>query len=145
MAYDKEKVFVSILSEIEEGSSLRSILKREEMPNQNTFFEWIREDESKSKQYAYSCNIRQEVKFQEIQDIADDDTGIYYFDDFGNKKVDSGAIQRKRLQIDSRKWQLSKENPKKYGDKLDVVSDGKQLQSPPSSIKVRIIENNDEE
>ena len=36
-------------------------------------------------------------------------------------------IQHRRLQIDARKWVLAKMNPKKYGDKVDLTSDGEKL------------------
>jgi hypothetical protein len=38
-----------------------------------------------------------------------------------------GDPQRDRLRVDARKWLLSKMLPKKYGDKLDVTSDGEKM------------------
>ena len=32
------------------------------------------------------------------------------------------AVQQARIQVDARKWILSKMNPKKYGDKIEVDS-----------------------
>jgi hypothetical protein len=37
--------------------------------------------------------------------------------------TDSGAVQKQRLQVDTRKWLLSKLAPKKYGDKLELSGD----------------------
>lgn len=124
MAYDKDKIFPLILLEIEEGASLRSILRRDDMPNRNTFFEWLHESEEKSNQYARACEVRAEQIFEEILEIADDETGVYYYDEAGNKKVDSGAVQRKRMQTDNRKWMLGKMNPKKYGEKIQQEHSG---------------------
>ena len=45
----------------------------------------------------------------------------------------NAAVQALRVQIDSLKWVLSKIAPKKYGDKLDVTSNGKAL---PTSINI---------
>jgi len=44
----------------------------------------------------------------------------------------SGAIdaQMARVEIDARKWFASKFLPKRYGDKVDVTSDGKALPTP---------------
>ena len=39
-----------------------------------------------------------------------------------------------RVEIDARKWFASKFLPKRYGDKLDLTSDGKQLPQPIISI-----------
>lgn len=130
MAYsqeDKQKIIKKVLSEIESGLSLRKAIYKLSIISRDQFNEWLKEDKEISDQYVNSCEFRRENKFEEIQDIADDDTGIYFFDEAGNKKIDSAAIQRKRLQIDARKWQLSKEDPKKYGDKIQVDQDVKQI------------------
>ena len=42
----------------------------------------------------------------------------------------NAAVAALRVQIDSLKWTLSKLDPKKYGDKLDVTSAGDKLQLP---------------
>jgi len=39
-------------------------------------------------------------------------------------------VQRSRLMVESRKWVASKLLPKKYGDKLDVTSDGEKIAAP---------------
>lgn len=120
MAYDKDKIFPLILSEIEEGASLRSILRREDMPNQNTFFEWINEDEEKAKQYAYAIDLRTELKFESIEfdymeePQRDPETG----------KIDTGWVQLQRLKIDAKKWELGKLKPKKYGEKIQTEHSG---------------------
>lgn len=127
MAYsqeDKQNIIKKVLSEIESGLSLRKAIYKLSIISRDQFNEWLKEDKEISDQYAKSCEFRRENKFEEIQDIADDDTGIYFFDEAGNKKIDSAAIQRKRLQIDARKWQLSKEDPKKYGDKVQTEHTG---------------------
>jgi hypothetical protein len=41
--------------------------------------------------------------------------------------VNTEHIQRSRLRVDARKWIASKLKPKKYGDKMDVTSDGKAI------------------
>lgn len=38
--------------------------------------------------------------------------------------TDSGAVQKQRLQVDTRKWLLSKLLPKKYGEKVDLNHQG---------------------
>jgi len=124
---EKNDMFDLIIKDIEvNGLSLRKSLKGKGTPNASTFYEWLESSEELSKRYARACEARQDNKFEEILEIADDDSDIF-FDEQGNKRVDASAVQKKRLQIDARKWQLSKENPKKYGDKLDVTSDIKQI------------------
>lgn len=141
MAYDKDKIFLLILLEIEEGASLRSILRRDDMPSQRTFFEWLKDDEEKVKQYARAVDIRTELKFESIEaDYMEEPQR-----DAKTGKIDTGWVQLQRLKIDAKKWELGKLKPRKYGDKLDVTSAGEKLQSTPSAINVRIIENNDDE
>ena len=144
MAYDKDKIFSLILLEIEEGASLRSILRRDDMPSRYTFFEWLHNDEEKTNQYARACEVRAEQIFEDILEIADETQGDKKFTESG-EIIDSEYVARSRIKIDARKWMLGKMHPKKYGDKLDVTSAGEKIQSTPSAINVRIIENNDDE
>lgn len=123
MAYDKNKIFPLILLEIEEGASLRSILRREDMPNQNTFFEWLHNDEEKSKQYARATEKRADVIFEEILEIADETSRDTIYTDKG-ETPNSEWMQRSRLRVDARKWMLGKMNPKKYGDKIQTEHSG---------------------
>jgi len=125
MAYselEKKELFIDICTEITKGKSLRNILKEENMPSTATFFKWISDDEEKLKQYARACDIRAEVIFDEMLEIADDGSN-----DFTKKIAPDGSeieilnsehVQRSRLRVDTRKWLLSKLNPKKYSDKI---------------------------
>jgi hypothetical protein len=38
-------------------------------------------------------------------------------------------VARSKLQIDARKWKASKLAPKKYGDKMDLTTDGEKITS----------------
>lgn len=144
MAYSQEEInekFGLVLKDLREGLSTRKSLMGYNMPSSETFFKWINEDEEKAKQYARAKEYGQEALADEIIDIADDDTDVFV-DEFGNKRVDAASVQKKRLKIDSRKWQLSKQNPKKYGDKVDVTSLGEKINTPPI-IQVEILKNED--
>lgn len=127
MAYSKENVdllFNKILVRIELGEALRNILKDEDLPSSKTFYEWLDNDDSKVKQYARACELRAEIIFDELLDIADDGRNDFVTKKLGGdveiECLNSENIQRSRLRIDARKWILSKMNPKKYGDKLDI-------------------------
>ena len=134
MAYDRDKIFKEIISKIEEGASLRSILIDKDMPNRNTFFEWLDKDEIKANQYARAMDIRTELKFESIeQDYSEEPQR-----DPESGRIDSGWVQLQRLKIDSKKWELSKLKPKKYGDKTDVTTNG---QSINNTIQVEIVKN----
>jgi hypothetical protein len=120
MAYDIEKTFSSILFSIEEGASLRGILKREGMPDSTTFYKWIDADEKKSIQYTRACETRADVKFESIEkDYLEEPQR-----DPVSGKIDTGWVQLQRLKIDSKKWELGKLQPKKYGDKIQTELSG---------------------
>ena len=147
MAYseeNKEKIFSFICEELEKGYSLRSILRREDMPSSRTFFKWIDESEEKVKQYERSVELRSEFLFDEIIEIADKQSEDVSEDENGNKVINHNIVQRNRLQIDARKWALSKMLPKKFGDKTDITSNGEKIQSVPTTIQVEITKPNED-
>ena len=145
MAYSQEDIdliFNNILVEIENGRALRKILKEDDnMPSTQTFYKWIDEDEIKSKQYARATELRAEVKFESIESDyleepqRDAETG----------RIDSAWVQLQRLKIDAKKWELSKLNPKKYGDKTDITSGGEKITNVAPPIKVTIVKPTDED
>ena len=134
MYSDKEKteIFDVICEKIVNGQSLRSILNEIGSISPSTFFIWLREDESKSKQYARCTEERSELIFEDMFDIADDSRNDYITrisnDGVEYEVLNSEHIQRSKLRIDTRKWALSKMNPKKYGDKLDLTSAGEKIE-----------------
>lgn len=129
MAYTQEKkdeCFDWIISEIESGKSLISSLNTNGMPSTSTFYIWLEEEPEKSKRYARACEARELLIFDEILTIADkQDADVDEKD--GVEVINHNVINRNRLQIDARKWVLGKMNPKKYGDKVDVTTDGEKL------------------
>ena len=121
MAYSKEKIdsiFSEILTDIENGLSLRSSLKNENRPNSETFYKWLDSSEDKAKRYARAAEKRADAIFEEIKEIAD------HSEEDHTPFTGSNVIQRDRLKIDARKWMLAKMNPKKYGDKTQTELSG---------------------
>ena len=122
MAYSeeqKEEILNNIFNMIESGKSLRFALSQIPLSS-STFFIWIEEDPEKSKQYAYVTDIRTELKFESIeQDYSEEPQR-----DAETGRIDSAWVQLQRLKIDSKKWELSKLNPKKYGDKIQQELSG---------------------
>ncbi len=117
-----------ICAVLAEGISLRSACRdNREFPDAATVFRWIRENEDFRKQYARAKQESADAMGEEILDIADG--GINVIKHTAEKKS-SAAAQIVRLQVDTRKWLMSKHKPKKYGDTLDLTSDGKALPTP---------------
>lgn len=101
-----------ICEQIALGNSVRKIVAEEGMPSRATIHLWLKTHPEFSDQYAWACQVRQDEKFDEIRDLA----------------ANTEDVQRARLLVDVVKWQLSKEAPKKYGDKLDMTSGGEKLE-----------------
>ena len=115
MAYSQEQIeetFNDILHEIEQGNSLISILRRKEFPSTATFYQWLEADENKAKRYVRACEIRADVIFEDIIDIAD------HSDEDHTPFTGANVVQRDRLKIDARKWIVAKLHPKKYSDRV---------------------------
>ncbi len=114
------------------GYSVRRVCLLDHMPAISTFFKWLREHEEFSKQYARATEERAEAMAEEILDIADDNTNdtIIMTNKNGQEyeTTNKEVVQRSRLRVDTRKWLMAKMKPKRYGDKLDVVSDGEKLE-----------------
>ena len=126
MAYSKEqktKIFKSIISEIENGASLRTALKNNNNFSSHTFNDWVNEDEEKGKQYASAKEQRTDLIFEEILNIADSQEGDVIHKD-GIDIVNHDVINRARLRIDARKWMLGKMDKNKYGDKIQTEHSG---------------------
>lgn len=84
----------------------------------STFLRWVDEDATLADKYARAREDLIEHIAAETLAIADQPVGST-----DNGGTDSGAVQDKRLRVDTRKWLLSKLAPKKYGDKLELTGD----------------------
>lgn len=134
MAYSEEKkeeILNNIFNMIESGKSLRFALSQIPLSS-STFFIWIEEDPEKSKHYAYVTDIRTELKFESIeQDYSEEPQR-----DAETGRIDSAWVQLQRLKIDAKKWELSKLNPKKYGDKIQQELSGQVKTDTTYQIKI---------
>jgi len=122
MAYteeQKEEIFNKVIDYISNGMSLRAALKKKDTFSTTIWFDMIDESELRNKQYARACEKRADSIFDEILAIADSQEGDVVDID-GVMITQHNVIQRNRLQVDARKWTVSKLNPKKYGEKLEL-------------------------
>ena len=141
--YDRAEVSAHVCSELKSGRSLESICKDPGMPTVATFLEWVKADPAGlAKDYAHAREIGYALLADEIIQLSDkthewvtiqelDPDGRPMFDDKGEprlKKVlmplSADVIAHKRVQIDTRKWMLSKMLPKVYGDKVTTEHSG---------------------
>lgn len=86
--------------------------------NQSTFNLWLNDDAELAAKYAQARENLIERMASDILDISDADVDVLH-----DGKKDWAAIQKHKLQVDTRKWLLSKLAPKKYGDRIEVAGD----------------------
>jgi len=87
------------------------------VPN-STFMRWVDADARLAERYAHAREDLIERMANEVLELADSEVPKT-----GDGKRDWQAIQQRKLQVDSRKWLLSKLAPKKYGDRLELAGD----------------------
>ena len=143
MAYSEEEKKVAkdiIIERISHGDSLKRIMDSDNrVPKRMTVYAWLNPenkeyDKEFSDNYARARQEREDAIFDDMLDIADDGSN-----DFMKKQISEGLeievlnsehIQRSRLRVDTRKWLMAKMKPKKYGDKLDMTTDGEKINTP---------------
>ena len=105
------------------GGSLRSLCRADDMPAESTVRGWALNDEGGfSAQYARAREIGYHGLFDEILAIADTTReGVKSVEKISGVEVTrADMIEHRRLQVDARKWILSKALPKIYGDKIAI-------------------------
>jgi hypothetical protein len=85
---------------------------------QSTFNLWLNEDAALAAEYARAREDLIERIANEVIELSDADVGLQ-----PDGKKDWAAVQKHKLQVDTRKWLLSKLAPKKYGEKLELTGD----------------------
>jgi hypothetical protein len=81
-----------------------------------------------SNQYAQAKSDAADAMAEEILDICDDGSNDWMTANVGTDQekvtLNGEHVQRSRLRVDTRKWLMSKLQPKKYGEKLDLNHEG---------------------
>jgi len=84
----------------------------------NTVVKWLQNDASFMKMYAQAREIQADYYADNILETID------------NASSDRNEIERAKIKAEALKWIASKLKPKRYGDKLDLTSDGEKLEQP---------------
>lgn len=130
-SYSK-KLGTLICKRIAEGESLRAICRDKGMPTAATVFNWLLDTDGKPgffEQYARAREIQADLKFEEIQEIADDGTNDWMAalgegEGTAGWRFNGEHVQRSKLRVDTLKWRLARMNGKKYGDKSETTHKG---------------------
>lgn len=124
----RQEVADEICRRLAEGESLNAICKTEGLPAESTVRAWALDDvEGFAAKYARARALGYERLGEEVLKIADTtQTGVIRTvrADGTEEVKHADMIEHRRLQVDTRKWMLSKMLPKVYGDKLDLNHTG---------------------
>lgn len=124
-----EALIDRMCSEIETSEKgLHAICKNPDYPSVSLFMRWLSDGKHPFavERYTRAKQLQAEYMEEQLLKIADDSSEDAIMTEKGiieNKEF----VNRSRLRVDTRKWLMAKLMPKKYGDKLDVTSDGKQI------------------
>lgn len=123
----------AICAELSIGRSLRSVCEDEGMPTVKTVFNWLRSYEGFLQQYEKAKEESSDAMAEDLLHIADTPVmgEIKTIKPDGTVEIKQDEmLGHRRLQVDARKWLMSKMKPKKYGEKLDMTTNGKDLPTP---------------
>lgn len=115
--YDREEVAEVVFSGMRGGLSAFKAVQAAGVP-WGTWQEWVAESEDLSVRYARARDCLVERMSAELLEITDAPLELT-----GDGKIDSAAVQSRRLQVDTRKWLLSKLAPRRYGERLELAGD----------------------
>ncbi len=105
---------------VSEGLSLRKACLKTGL-DPARFLRAVDADPELAKQYARARQALLDKMADEILELADAPVPV-----LDNGATDNALVRQRQLQVDTRKWFLSKLAPKIYGDRLDVsVSDSR--------------------
>ena len=116
-----ETLAAKICQRIADGESIRAICSDPDMPSTTAIFRWIANGKYDGFRQLYeaSMQIRLETLGDGLIELADAP-----IERNAAGAIDSAAVQMRRLQIETRRWILSKLLPRKYGDRMGLDHQG---------------------
>lgn len=95
-----------------------------------TVFAWLKDNAEFLNTYTRAREAQADFLADEIIEIADDsrnDTVTIMKGDTAIEIENKEWTSRSKLRVEARKWVAAKLKPKKYGDKIDVTTDGDKI------------------
>jgi hypothetical protein len=111
---DREAVAKVVLDSMTSGMSMRQSCLKAGI-GASTWIDWTVADRSLAERYARARESLLDAMVDQILTLADSPVPT-----LDNGATDPGMVRQRQLQIDARRWVLSKLAPNKYGDRLDV-------------------------
>lgn len=116
-----------IIEWISAGKTLREWCRLDGNPNFRTVYEWLEKDTEFHARFARAREIGQDVIAEEALAIIDTEAEMAGSTSEKGESYhrDSAHVSWLKNRAEMRLKLLAKWNPKRYGDKVDVTSDGK--------------------
>lgn len=112
--YTKE-IATEICRRIAEGETLTSIVKDQDMPNRDSFYQWLLKKEGLTVEYTTARQRQADFYADNLLTIA------------SNVGLTSEEIAKARLKIDTMKWIVCKLHPRAYADKGITINNNTQI------------------
>ncbi len=114
-----EAHYEAVLEDLESGLSLREVCKRRGSPDVKTILKRVvKEPEGFGDRYARARHVQLLQMEEQLLQLADGKGASE-----SDPKLANAAVQRARLQVDTRKWLMSKMRPDRYGDRVALTGD----------------------
>lgn len=106
---------------IAEGATIQVACKGAGIDKSNFFRHLAKSEEGSDlrDKYIRARELRADVRFEELDDLIAEIRSLRL------------SPQQAKVILDAKKWQMGKENAKRYGDKVDVTSGGERIEVPP--------------
>ena len=117
-----EEVVSAIFARIAQGESVVSICSDPKMPAQSAFYKWMDSKPELVERYACARKSQANTIFDKMLNVAETtEIGITKkIKPEGEEITEGDMLGHRKLKIDTYKWILSKLEPKKYGEKIDI-------------------------
>ena len=122
-----QEIADKICEQLAQGISLRTVCLDDDMPSPASVFNWLRIHKEFLEQYQRAKDESTDALYEGLSDLGDNAIDLSQSVD---PKSSSAVVNAVKLKADNLKWMMSKMKPKKYGDKIDMTTNGKDLPVP---------------
>lgn len=112
------KTFEAVCEDVANGSLAVKAIKAHGV-SPATFYRYVYEDPERLKAWGEARIIGSHAMAEEVVSLADDARKA--------KRLKPVTLAAATLQVNGRKWLTARVNPRAYGDKLDVTTEGKAI------------------
>jgi hypothetical protein len=115
-----------ILDWIEDGRTLREYCRQADKPTFKTVYRWMEKDEEFKTRFVRARDVGEDAIAQDTLHLIDQQPDRIVSES-GISKIDPGWVQYQRNRVEQRMKLLAVWNPRKYGAKVDLTTEGKQV------------------